>query len=98
MQPINRRDVCHRRRFKDVCAQTPAADLSPAVLKFDLHLAHRIAAFGNRADAVIAEIALDAGEALDGRIDGVNRAVAEFTAGAPQADDITLIAVRRVPA
>jgi serine phosphatase RsbU (regulator of sigma subunit) len=31
-------------------------------------------------------------------ITAVNRAVAEFTAGAPQADDITLIAVRRVPA
>jgi serine phosphatase RsbU (regulator of sigma subunit) len=29
---------------------------------------------------------------------GVNRAVAEFTAGAPQTDDITLIVARRVPA
>ena len=28
----------------------------------------------------------------------VNRAVAEFTAGAPQSDDITLIVARRTPA
>ena len=28
----------------------------------------------------------------------VNRAVAEFTAGAPQSDDITLVVARRVPA
>ena len=63
--------------FENVGAEAAAADFAAAVLQFDVGFAQSFLALGDGADAVIGQGHFDAGQSLDGGIDGVDGAVAD---------------------
>src|SRR5688500_11513555 len=63
--------------FEDVGGESASADLSSGVIELHLHFTLRFLALADCADPVIGQGDLDAGEALDGAVDRVDRAVAD---------------------
>src|SRR5688572_236501 len=57
--------------LEDVGGEAAAADFPAGMLQLNLYLAQRLLALGDGADAVVAELDGDAGEALDSAVDGV---------------------------
>src|SRR5947209_9686612 len=76
-QTINRSEVCQRAGFEDIGADASAPDFFAGVLQLQLHFAQRLLAFGYRADSVIEERDLDIGQALNCRINRIDRAIAD---------------------